>query len=186
MTNSPEPGRREQRHGLHEVRLPRPLRPGRLPSAVHRQRLRERRQRAGLRAVVAPRPQHRARVGRQKIAGYLIMLARLGVAGFRIDAAKHIQQVELDDILAIVDSTLTAEGRPVPYVLSRSERGAGRSAGAARLLRRRVRDRAARPTSPNSPSSASATSSGASAGSTSHSSTPTARRETSSRRPRGG
>jgi len=30
---------------------------------------------------------------RQKIADYLIMLARLGVAGFRIDAAKHIQQV---------------------------------------------------------------------------------------------
>src|SRR2546422_1935422 len=35
---------------------------------------------------------------RQKIADYLLMLARLGVAGFRIDAAKHIQQVELDDI----------------------------------------------------------------------------------------
>src|SRR2546423_6384322 len=53
---------------------------------------------------------------RQKIADYLVMLARLGVAGFRIDAAKHIQQVELDDILAIVDSTLTAEGRSIPYV----------------------------------------------------------------------
>ncbi|OLD03523.1 MAG: hypothetical protein AUI99_04375 [Gemmatimonadetes bacterium 13_1_40CM_3_69_22] len=52
---------------------------------------------------------------RQKIAGYLIMLARLGVAGFRIDAAKHIQQVELDDILALADSTLAAEGRPIPY-----------------------------------------------------------------------
>ncbi len=46
---------------------------------------------------------------RRKIAGYLIMLARLGVAGFRIDAAKHIQQVELDKILALVDSTMTAE-----------------------------------------------------------------------------
>lgn len=52
---------------------------------------------------------------RGKIAGYLIMLARLGVAGFRIDAAKHIQQVELDKILALVDSTVTAEGRPIPY-----------------------------------------------------------------------
>jgi alpha-amylase len=52
---------------------------------------------------------------RQKIAAYLITLARLGVAGFRIDAAKHIQQVELDQILAIVDSTMTAEGRPLPY-----------------------------------------------------------------------
>jgi len=51
----------------------------------------------------------------QTLAGYLISLARLGVAGFRIDAAKHIQQVELDGILSIVDSTLTAEGRPIPY-----------------------------------------------------------------------
>jgi len=62
---------------------------------------------------------------RQKIAGYLIMLARLGVAGFRVDAAKHIQQVELDDILAIVDSTLTAEGRPIPYYLLEVSGGAG-------------------------------------------------------------
>ena len=52
---------------------------------------------------------------RQKIAGYLSMLARLGVAGFRVDAAKHIQQVELDAILGLVDSTAIAEGRPVPY-----------------------------------------------------------------------
>ena len=62
---------------------------------------------------------------RQKIAGYLIMLARLGVAGFRVDAAKHIQQVELDDILAIVDSTLTAEGRPIPYYFLEVSGGAG-------------------------------------------------------------
>jgi len=52
---------------------------------------------------------------RQKIAAYLIMLARLGVAGFRVDAAKHIQQVELDKILANVDSTMSAEGRAPPY-----------------------------------------------------------------------
>jgi alpha-amylase len=52
---------------------------------------------------------------RQKIADYLLMLARLGVAGFRIDAAKHIQQVELDSILARVNLTLAAEGRPLPY-----------------------------------------------------------------------
>jgi alpha-amylase len=51
---------------------------------------------------------------RQKIADYLIMLARLGVAGFRIDAAKHIQQVELDDILTRVNGTLAGEGRPLP------------------------------------------------------------------------
>jgi alpha-amylase len=52
---------------------------------------------------------------RQKIAGYLVMLARLGVAGFRIDAAKHIQQVELDDIIGRVNLTLAGEGRPLPY-----------------------------------------------------------------------
>src|SRR2546430_12538738 len=37
---------------------------------------------------------------REKIADYLIALARLGPAGFRIDAAKQLQQVELDQILA--------------------------------------------------------------------------------------
>src|SRR3989449_8946127 len=53
---------------------------------------------------------------RQKIADYLLMLARLGVAGSNIDAAKHIQQVELDDILSRVNTTLMADGRPLPYV----------------------------------------------------------------------
>ena len=62
---------------------------------------------------------------RQKIAGYLVALARGGVAGFRIDAAKHIQQVELDDILAIVDSTMTAEARPIPYYFLEVSGGAG-------------------------------------------------------------
>ncbi|HEY2025440.1 MAG TPA: alpha-amylase family protein [Gemmatimonadaceae bacterium] len=62
---------------------------------------------------------------RQKIAGYLVMLARLGVVGFRIDAAKHIQQVELDDILRIVDSTATAEARPLPYYFLEVSSGAG-------------------------------------------------------------
>jgi alpha-amylase len=62
---------------------------------------------------------------REKIAGYLVMLARAGVAGFRIDAAKHIQQVELDSILHIVDSTMTAEGRPIPYYFLEVIGGAG-------------------------------------------------------------
>ena len=52
---------------------------------------------------------------RAKIADYLVSLSRLGVAGFRIDAAKHIQPVELDAILDRVNETLTAEGRPLPY-----------------------------------------------------------------------
>src|SRR5437763_12753217 len=46
---------------------------------------------------------------RQKIAGYLIMLARLGVAGFPIDAAQHLQQVALDQILTPVGPTTTAD-----------------------------------------------------------------------------
>ncbi len=53
---------------------------------------------------------------RQSIADYLLMLARIGVAGFRIDAAKHIQQVDLDSIIWAVNTTLTGEGRPLPYV----------------------------------------------------------------------
>jgi alpha-amylase len=51
----------------------------------------------------------------EKIAGYLVALARLGVAGFRIDAAKHMQPVELDAILDRVNQALAAEGRPLPY-----------------------------------------------------------------------
>jgi len=62
---------------------------------------------------------------RQKIADYLVSLARRGVAGFRVDAAKHIQQVELDDILARVDSAAAAEGRPVPYWFLEVSSGAG-------------------------------------------------------------
>jgi alpha-amylase len=55
---------------------------------------------------------------RQKIAEYLVRLARLGVAGFRIDAAKHIQPAELDSILGLVNRTLAGEGRPLPYVFA--------------------------------------------------------------------
>jgi alpha-amylase len=51
----------------------------------------------------------------QKIADYLVSLARLGVAGFRIDAAKHIQPVELDAIVDRVNQALAAEGRSIPY-----------------------------------------------------------------------
>ena len=52
---------------------------------------------------------------RQEVADYLLALSRLGVDGFRIDAAKHMQPVELDSIIDIVQRTLTAEGRPLPY-----------------------------------------------------------------------
>lgn len=55
---------------------------------------------------------------RQRIADYLIGLVRLGVAGFRIDAAKHIQPVELDSILDLVNEAAQAEGLPLPYVFA--------------------------------------------------------------------
>jgi alpha-amylase len=67
---------------------------------------------------------------RRKIADYLIKLARLGVEGFRIDAAKHIQQVELDDIIDRVNLTLAAEGRPLPYVFLEISSGVGEALGA--------------------------------------------------------
>ncbi len=61
----------------------------------------------------------------QTIADYLIKLVRLGVAGFRVDAAKHIQQVELDDMLTIVDSTVKAEGLSIPYYFLEISSGPG-------------------------------------------------------------
>jgi alpha-amylase len=54
-------------------------------------------------------------VVRQKIADYLIMLAELDVAGFRIDAAKHIQQVDLDNIISRVNQAMVGQGKPLPY-----------------------------------------------------------------------
>jgi alpha-amylase len=65
----------------------------------------------------------------QTIADYLIKLVRLGVAGFRIDAAKHIQQVQLDDILTIVDSTVKAEGLSIPYYFLEISTGPGEALG---------------------------------------------------------
>ncbi len=59
---------------------------------------------------------HTGREGvRQRVADYLIELVRLGVAGFRIDAAKHMQPVELDDILDRVNEAAQDEGLSVPY-----------------------------------------------------------------------
>lgn len=53
---------------------------------------------------------------REGLAEYLLSLLRLGVDGFRIDAAKHIQPVELDSILGAVNEGAAAEGLPLPYV----------------------------------------------------------------------
>jgi len=62
---------------------------------------------------------------RQTIAAYLLALARMDVVGFRIDAAKHIQQVELDSILALVNRAAVMDGRPLPYVFLEVIGGAG-------------------------------------------------------------
>jgi alpha-amylase len=52
----------------------------------------------------------------QKIADYLVALADLGVAGFRIDAAKHIQPVQLDSIVTKVNRARTNAGASRPYL----------------------------------------------------------------------
>src|SRR6266850_443949 len=67
---------------------------------------------------------------RQKIADYLIMLGRLGVAGFRIDAAKHIQQVQQDSIIGRVNRTLEGEGKPLPYFFLEVVGGSGEALSA--------------------------------------------------------
>ncbi len=55
---------------------------------------------------------------RTKIANYLIALHALGVAGFRIDAAKHIPPYDIDQILKKVNDAAAAATppRPKPYV----------------------------------------------------------------------
>lgn len=52
---------------------------------------------------------------RRKLADYLIAVHRTGVAGFRIDAAKHIQPVDLDAIVNLVNQAAVTEGRALPY-----------------------------------------------------------------------
>ena len=55
---------------------------------------------------------------RTTLSEYLLGLVRLGVAGFRIDAAKHIQPVELDAILDLVNEGASREGLPRPWVFA--------------------------------------------------------------------
>lgn len=52
---------------------------------------------------------------RETIAQYLIALNTVGIAGFRIDAAKHVPPRDLDAILARVNSAAAAAGRARPY-----------------------------------------------------------------------
>ncbi|HVU51936.1 MAG TPA: alpha-amylase family protein [Polyangia bacterium] len=53
---------------------------------------------------------------RARIAGYLAALVELGVAGFRIDAAKHIAPADLDAILNEVSAAVGPEARPFYYL----------------------------------------------------------------------
>jgi alpha-amylase len=52
----------------------------------------------------------------QRIVTYMADLVQLGVRGFRIDAAKHIQPVELDSIIAKLGRAADALPAPRPYV----------------------------------------------------------------------
>lgn len=53
---------------------------------------------------------------RGRIAAYLSTLVQLGVAGFRIDAAKHVAPVDVDAIMAKVNAATLAAGKGRPYV----------------------------------------------------------------------
>jgi alpha-amylase len=52
---------------------------------------------------------------RVRLANYLTTLHELGVAGFRIDAAKHMQPLDVDYIVASVNAAADAAGRSRPY-----------------------------------------------------------------------
>jgi alpha-amylase len=52
---------------------------------------------------------------RNRIADYLIALHIEGVAGFRVDAAKHMQPRDIDAIVARVNAAAAAAGRARPY-----------------------------------------------------------------------
>jgi alpha-amylase len=62
---------------------------------------------------------------RQKIADYLIALNALGIAGYRIDAAKHVAPNDLEAIMTKVNTAAVAAGRPRPYVFMEIIAGGG-------------------------------------------------------------
>ena len=159
----PEPGRRQQRHLLLEVRVSRASTPPadfHAPCALNNYQSAANVQDCELSPCPTSTPPCPS--VRQKIADYLIALARLGVAGFRIDAAKHIQQVDLDEILDRVNTTRTADGGRPALCLPRVRRERpGRGARARATTTARGTARAAPRTSPSSPSPAWGTSSAA-------------------------
>ncbi len=62
---------------------------------------------------------------RGRIARYLISLNELGVAGFRVDAAKHVPAADLEAIMTRVNNAAAAAGRPKPYVFLEIIAGTG-------------------------------------------------------------
>lgn len=62
---------------------------------------------------------------RTKVADYLIALHALGIAGYRIDAAKHVPAADLEAIMTKVNAAATAAGRPKPFVFLEIISGAG-------------------------------------------------------------
>ena len=62
---------------------------------------------------------------RARIAQYLIALNELGVAGFRVDAAKHVPANDLEAIMTRVNIAATTAGRARPYVFLEIISGSG-------------------------------------------------------------
>ena len=62
---------------------------------------------------------------RTRIAQYLIALNEIGIAGFRVDAAKHVPANDLEAIMTRVNNAATAASRPKPYVFLEVIAGGG-------------------------------------------------------------
>lgn len=62
---------------------------------------------------------------RARIAQYLIALNELGIAGFRVDAAKHVPANDLEAIMTRVNIAATTAGRARPYVFLEIISGSG-------------------------------------------------------------
>jgi len=64
-------------------------------------------------------------VVRERVARYLIALNELGIAGYRVDAAKHVPAGDLEAIMIRVNNAAAAAGRARPYVFLEVIAGGG-------------------------------------------------------------
>lgn len=62
---------------------------------------------------------------RTKVANYLIALNALGIAGYRIDAAKHVPAADVEAIMSKVNAAATTAGRAKPFVFLEIIYGSG-------------------------------------------------------------